>query len=209
MEFDLYFLAKLTDSERDNLPAGEDLAIYTFRQRGILELTHNYGTETQDGFSYHDGNQDPQGFGHICFSVPDLDAAVAWFDSHNVAFKNALKTVVWKISPLLKTLMVTGLRLSKLVWWVSSFKTLIKSLNHSIYKEYRQRSNGYMPTPEAESATSAATNDILTYQSITDTANNLLSSFVERIPYFVAALIVLIIFWLLSIVFKNRAQTTR
>jgi len=87
MEFDLYFLAKLTDSERDNLPAGEDLAIYTFRQRGILELTHNYGTETQDGFSYHDGNQDPQGFGHICFSVPDLDAAVAWFDSHDVAFK--------------------------------------------------------------------------------------------------------------------------
>ena len=87
MGFDLYFLAKLTDSERDNLPAGEDLAIYTFRQRGILELTHNYGTETQDGFNYHDGNQDPQGFGHICFSVPDLDAAVAWFDENKVAFK--------------------------------------------------------------------------------------------------------------------------
>ncbi|WP_201529248.1 lactoylglutathione lyase [Psychrobacter frigidicola] len=87
MEFDLYFLAKLTDDERDNLPAGEDLAIYTFRQRGILELTHNYDTENQDGFSYHDGNQDPQGFGHICFSVPDLHAAVAWFDNNNVTFK--------------------------------------------------------------------------------------------------------------------------
>ena len=42
MGFDLYFLAKLTDSERENLPAGDDLEIFAFRQRGILELTHNY-----------------------------------------------------------------------------------------------------------------------------------------------------------------------
>lgn len=87
MGFDLYFLAKLTDSERENLPAGDDLAIYAFRQRGILELTHNYGTESQADFSYHDGNQEPQGFGHICFTVPNLEAAVAWFDSQDVAFK--------------------------------------------------------------------------------------------------------------------------
>ena len=56
MGFDLYFLAKLTESERENLPAGADLEIFAFRQRGILELTHNYGTETQADFSYHDGN---------------------------------------------------------------------------------------------------------------------------------------------------------
>lgn len=87
MEFDLYFLAKLTGDERNNLPAGDDLAIYTFRQRGILELTHNYGTEDQDNFGYHDGNEEPQGFGHICFSVPDLETAVSWFDSNNVVFK--------------------------------------------------------------------------------------------------------------------------
>lgn len=87
MEFDLYFLAKLTDDERNDLPAGDDLAIYTFRQRGILELTHNYGTESQADFSYHDGNQEPQGFGHICFSVPDLPAAIKWFDDNEVTFK--------------------------------------------------------------------------------------------------------------------------
>ncbi|MGP4952802.1 lactoylglutathione lyase [Psychrobacter sp. T6-1] len=87
MGFDLYFLAKLTKSERDTLPAGDDLAIYAFRQRGILELTHNHGTETKDDFSYHDGNEAPQGFGHICFSVPDLEAAVEWFDSKDVTFK--------------------------------------------------------------------------------------------------------------------------
>lgn len=87
MEFDLYFLAKLTESERENLPAGSDLEIFAFRQRGILELTHNYGTENKADFSYHDGNSEPQGFGHICFSVPDLDAAIAWFDKNDVAFK--------------------------------------------------------------------------------------------------------------------------
>ena len=87
MEFDLYFLAKLTEEEAANLPADQDLAIYTFRQRGILELTHNYGTENEEGSIYHDGNAEPQGFGHICFSVPDLNAAVAWFDENNVEFK--------------------------------------------------------------------------------------------------------------------------
>ncbi len=87
MEFDLYFLAKLTESERENLPAGDDLEIFAFRQRGILELTHNYGTETKVDFSYHDGNQEPQGFGHICFNVPNLEEAVAWFDQNKVEFK--------------------------------------------------------------------------------------------------------------------------
>ncbi|MGM8897075.1 MULTISPECIES: lactoylglutathione lyase [unclassified Psychrobacter] len=87
MEFDLYFLAKLTESERENLPAGSDLEIFAFRQRGILELTHNYGTENKTDFSYHDGNSEPQGFGHICFSVPNLDEAIAWFDTNDVEFK--------------------------------------------------------------------------------------------------------------------------
>ena len=87
MAFDLYFLAQITEQERENLPASEDLAIYTFRQRGILELTHNYGTEDEADFSYHDGNSEPQGFGHICFNVPNLQDAVAWFDANGVTFK--------------------------------------------------------------------------------------------------------------------------
>lgn len=87
-EFDLYFLAKLTDDELANLPTDDvKRAEFTFRQRGILELTHNYGTENQPDFHYHDGNGEPQGFGHICFSVPNLEQAVAWFDQNNVTFK--------------------------------------------------------------------------------------------------------------------------
>lgn len=86
-EFDLYFLAKLSDSEKQSLPAGEALEKWVSRQRGILELTHNYGTENDPSFSYHNGNDEPKGFGHICFSVPDLDAAVAWFDKNSVEFQ--------------------------------------------------------------------------------------------------------------------------
>ena len=81
------FWPSLRRVRRENLPTGDNLEIFAFRQRGILELTHNYGTETQADFSYHDGNQDPQGFGHICFSVPNLEEAVAWFDKNDVEFK--------------------------------------------------------------------------------------------------------------------------
>ena len=89
MRFSLYFLAHLPANPplENAVPddAGERTA-WTFSQRGVLELTHNWGSEDQADFKYHDGNAQPQGFGHICFSVPDLDAAVAWFDQHQVAF---------------------------------------------------------------------------------------------------------------------------
>jgi lactoylglutathione lyase len=85
MKFSLYFLARLAEGESPPDDVGERTA-WTFSQRGILELTHNWGTEAQADFKYHDGNAQPQGFGHICFSVPDLDAAVAWFDSHGITY---------------------------------------------------------------------------------------------------------------------------
>lgn len=86
-KFDLYFLAKLTEEERNNLPNTENLTAYVSRQRSILELTHNYGTEDDAEFSYHNGNSDPRGFGHICFSVPNLADAVKWFDENDVVFQ--------------------------------------------------------------------------------------------------------------------------
>ena len=43
---------------------------WTFSQRAMLELTHNWGTENDPDFSFHNGNSEPQGFGHIGFSVP-------------------------------------------------------------------------------------------------------------------------------------------
>ncbi len=85
MKFSLYFLHCSVEGEDAPEDTGERTA-WTFSQRGILELTHNWGTENDPDFKYHDGNAQPQGFGHICFSVPDLDAAIAWFDENQVTF---------------------------------------------------------------------------------------------------------------------------
>lgn len=85
MKFSLYFLVKTEENADIPEDTGERMA-WTFSQRGILELTHNWGTEDDPEFKYHDGNTQPQGFGHICFSVPDLADAVRWFDANNVPF---------------------------------------------------------------------------------------------------------------------------
>ncbi|WP_019021930.1 MULTISPECIES: lactoylglutathione lyase [unclassified Thioalkalivibrio] len=85
-EFTLYFLARQDDDEPAPPQDEGERTRWMFSQRGILELTYNYGTEKDPDFHYHDGNAEPQGFGHICFSVPDLDAAVRWFDQNNVEF---------------------------------------------------------------------------------------------------------------------------
>ncbi len=85
MRFSLYFLAHLPEGDAAPEDTGERTA-WTFAQRGVLELTHNWGTEADPEFRYHDGNAQPQGFGHLCISVPDLDAAVAWFDQQQVPF---------------------------------------------------------------------------------------------------------------------------
>ena len=59
-------------------------------REGLLELTWNYGTEKETDFKYHDGNSDPQGFGHIAVSVDDLDKACARFEEKGVAWKKRL-----------------------------------------------------------------------------------------------------------------------
>lgn len=59
-------------------------------QPGVLELTHNHGTEHDAGFAYHDGNSDPRGFGHLCVSVPDVHAACARFEEQGVTFQKRL-----------------------------------------------------------------------------------------------------------------------
>lgn len=85
MKFTLLFLHRPGEDGPPPDDVGERTE-WTFSQRGILELTHNWGTEDDAAFAYHDGNAQPQGFGHICFAVPDLDAAVAWFDENRVTF---------------------------------------------------------------------------------------------------------------------------
>lgn len=75
--FTLYFLGYSDKPNEDDSVNGVNPMA---NREGILELTWNHGTEKQDGKIYHDGNSDPQGFGHICVSVDDLDAACKRFE---------------------------------------------------------------------------------------------------------------------------------
>ncbi|MFC0268208.1 lactoylglutathione lyase [Kushneria aurantia] len=85
MQFTLYFLTQL--SPEDSIPEDPDeRTVWTFSQRGLLELTHNWGSEDDPELSYHNGNADPKGYGHIGFNVPDLESAETWFDDMNVEF---------------------------------------------------------------------------------------------------------------------------
>ena len=85
LNFSLYFLQCPQEGAQPPEDAG-DRTVWTFSQRGLLELTHNWGSEDDPDLKFHDGNSEPQGFGHICIAVPDLDAAVAWFDENEVEF---------------------------------------------------------------------------------------------------------------------------
>ena len=84
--FSLFFLAYLRPSD-DPVPEDKkDRFAYALNQKAVLELTHNWGTEKDDNFSYHDGNSDPRGFGHIGITVPDVYEASKNFEEHGVEF---------------------------------------------------------------------------------------------------------------------------
>lgn len=56
---------------------------------GVLELTHNHGTESDGDFKgYASGNTDPgKGFGHIAITVDDVEKACDRFEQLGVQFK--------------------------------------------------------------------------------------------------------------------------
>ncbi|MEI2454081.1 lactoylglutathione lyase [Lysobacter firmicutimachus] len=88
-KFSLYFLVLVAD--KSAIPAEEPArGEWLLSQPGVLELTHNHGTETDAGFAYHHGNSEPRGFGHICVSVPDVEAACARFERLGVPFQKRL-----------------------------------------------------------------------------------------------------------------------
>lgn len=59
---------------------------------GVLELTHNHGTESDANFQgYASGNAEPgRGFGHIAITVDNIEVACARFEQLGVPFKKRL-----------------------------------------------------------------------------------------------------------------------
>lgn len=87
MGFSLYFLGFDAGLEGAMPEDRGERIVWLASQSGVLELTHNYGTESDDDFGgYHDGNSEPQGFGHICVSVPDVYAACAQYEEIGIEF---------------------------------------------------------------------------------------------------------------------------
>ncbi|POS82343.1 hypothetical protein EPUL_005072, partial [Erysiphe pulchra] len=85
--FNLYFLGY--SKEKITLISDKDLTSLA-RREGVLELTWVYGTEKDAGFKYHNGNDKPQGFGHICISVDNLENACQRFEDLGVKWKKRL-----------------------------------------------------------------------------------------------------------------------
>jgi lactoylglutathione lyase len=82
--FDLYFLAYDSPSARSSQQHWTD-------RQGVLELTHNYGTENDPNFKVANGNEEPtKGFGHVAISVDNIQAACQRLEDAGVPFQKKL-----------------------------------------------------------------------------------------------------------------------
>ncbi|KAM3720036.1 Lactoylglutathione lyase [Dirofilaria immitis] len=83
-KFSLYFLGYKPVSEIPSDPIEQKR--YALSTLATIELTHNWGTENDPNFSYHNGNKEPRGFGHIGIVVKDVYAACKRFEELGVQF---------------------------------------------------------------------------------------------------------------------------
>eukprot|EP01084_Bolivina_argentea_P119328 211596_1 len=84
-KFSLYFVGYCNPTEIPSDPM--EHIQWGFNQQGVVELTHNWKTEKDPNCKYHNGNDSPQGFGHIGITVPDVYAACKRFEDLGVKFR--------------------------------------------------------------------------------------------------------------------------
>lgn len=60
-------------------------------RQGELQLKYQHGSETDESLKFHNGNSDPgKGFGHICISVDNIQAACQRIEDAGYRFKKKL-----------------------------------------------------------------------------------------------------------------------
>lgn len=83
-KFDLYFLAY-------DAPKSASTGNHWSDREGVVELTHNYGTEDDPNFKAANGNSEPgKGFGHLCVSVDNIQAACQRLEDAGYKFQKKL-----------------------------------------------------------------------------------------------------------------------
>lgn len=88
-KFSLYFMGSVPDGEVHSLTPGTQAAhdrLWT-REGVAIELTHNHGTENDDSYKPHAGNEEKDGFGHIAINVDDVYATSEKFEKMGYSFK--------------------------------------------------------------------------------------------------------------------------
>lgn len=83
-KFDLYFMGY--DS-----PKAVSHGNHFSDREGLIELTHNYGTENDPDYKVATGNSEPgKGFGHTCISVDNIQAACQRIEDAGYKFQKKL-----------------------------------------------------------------------------------------------------------------------
>lgn len=83
-KFDLYFMGY-------DGPGSVSTKNSTFDREGLIELTHNYGTENDPEYKVNTGNKEPhRGFGHTCISVDNIQAACKRLEDAGYKFQKKL-----------------------------------------------------------------------------------------------------------------------
>lgn len=84
MKFTLFFMGyeKAADIPKDEVQQTR----WALSRKAVLELTHNWGSENDPDVTYHNGNVEPRGYGHIGILVEDVDKACERFESLGVKF---------------------------------------------------------------------------------------------------------------------------